>query len=225
MTRTAPARPATATDAPQHSALVSILVDVVAPIVIFYVLRGLGVDQVLALLAGAVAPAVRTVYVVVRHRTLDAIGALTLSVIALTVVTSLITGDARFALARDGVITAVVGVWILATLALARPFIYTFSTAFMGAAERASWEECWGRSSRFRHGMKVHTVIWGIGMIVDSAIRVIMAYTLPVDSVPLLNGIQYAVLLVALFAISFAYSRATGLVPGSPHYPAKPKRS
>ncbi|MDO9379650.1 MAG: VC0807 family protein [Nocardioidaceae bacterium] len=207
-----------------HSTWASVLVDVVAPVGIFYLLRALGVGQVAALLAGGAAPAARGIYVIARHRTVDSLAGLTLSVIVLTVATSLVTGDARFALARDAVITLAVGIWILVTLRTARPFIYTFCTTFMGPAEKQLWVECWGRSATFRHGMRVHTVIWGLGMIVDSAIRVAMAYTLPVDSVPALNAIQYAVLIGVLLLISVLYSRAAGLVPGSRDYPAKPAK-
>lgn len=70
--------------------------------------------------------------------------------------------------------------------------------------------------------MRTHTTIWGIGMMLDAVVRVVMAYTLPVDVVPLLNAVQYGVLIVLLLVISIAYSRAVGLVPGSPDYPAKP---
>lgn len=218
------ATPTTAAAAGDHdrSIWVSVLVDVVAPVAIYYVLRLLGVDQVLALLGGAAAPALRGAQVALRHRRLDALAGVTLSVIVLTVLTSFVTGDARFALARDAVITLAVGIWILVTLRSARPFIYTFSTAFMGSTERGLWVECWDRSAKFRHGMRVHTVIWGVGMMIDAGIRVLMAYTLPVDSVPLLNALQYAALIGLLLVISVVYSRATGLVPGSPDYPAKP---
>ncbi|GAB3993261.1 VC0807 family protein [Nocardioides marmoraquaticus] len=209
-------------DAGGQSTWAAVAIDLVAPVVIYYLLRAVGVGQVLALLGGGVAPAAHGLYVVVRHRAVDALAGLTLSVIVLTVATSLITGDARFALARDAVITLAVGIWILVTLRNARPFIFTFCTTFMGAVERGLWEECWGRSPAFRRGMRVHTVIWGVGMMLDAAVRVVIAYALPVDVVPVVNAVQYGALIVLLLLVSVLYSRSAGLVPGSADYPAKP---
>ena len=208
-------------DAPRHDVRLSVVVDVLAPVAVFYLARAAGVDQVPSLLLGAVPPAVRGLWVVARRRTVDALAGLVLSVIALTVATTLLTGDARLVLARDAGVTAAVGIWILVTLRLRRPFIFGFVVAFLGRDEHAAWEQTWARSSRFRHGMAVHTTIWGVGMLLDAVVRVVMALTLPVDLVPLLNGVQYAVLVVGLFVVSALYSRAVGLVPGSPHYPPK----
>jgi hypothetical protein len=52
----------------------------------------------------------------------------------------------------------------------------------------------------------------GGGLLVDAAIRVVFAYTLPVDVVPASNGIQYAVVYLVLQLISQVYLRRSGLL-------------
>jgi hypothetical protein len=48
----------------------------------------------------------------------------------------------------------------------------------------------------------VPTVVWGIGMPADAAIRVVMAYTLPAGAVPALSGAQYAAFFVVMRVIT-----------------------
>ena len=74
------------------------------------------------------------------------------------------------------------------------------------------WDSVWERFPLFRHVWRVLTVVWGIGLLADAAIRVIVAYTLPVDLVPAANGIQYAVVYVVLQVISRVHLRRSGLM-------------
>jgi hypothetical protein len=65
-----------------------------------------------------------------------------------------------------------------------------------------SWDSIWARSSQFRQIWKVTTVIWGSAMLVDAAIRVIMAYTLPIGIVPGLGGVLWPVTFVVLQVVA-----------------------
>ena len=55
------------------------------------------------------------------------------------------------------------------------------------------------------------TVIWGVALLIDAAVRVAMAYTLPIDSVPGLSGALWIVTLVALQIITNIYFLRSGL--------------
>lgn len=46
------------------------------------------------------------------------------------------------------------------------------------------------------------TALWGFGLLVDAALRVLMAYALPVDEVPLLDGVLYGVTWITLQIIT-----------------------
>jgi hypothetical protein len=58
---------------------------------------------------------------------------------------------------------------------------------------------------------RVACVIWGAATVLDAAVRFAMAYTLPVDVVPGLNGIQYGVLFAVLQVVTNVYYFRVGL--------------
>jgi hypothetical protein len=74
-----------------------------------------------------------------------------------------------------------------------------------------SWEELWAASPRFRRMWRVSSVMFGIGTLLDAALRVLMAYTLPPDAVPLLGTVLYAATSVVLIAVNNVYYFTCGL--------------
>ncbi|WP_157777838.1 VC0807 family protein [Nocardia terpenica] len=191
---------------PRRAVLANILINVVAPVALYYGLRAVGCDQWLALFLGIVPPAARAVWSVVTLRRVDMLGVLTLSILALVVGVSFLTGSPRFMLAKDGGITAIVGLGFCATL-LRTPAYFQLSRAMTRGEIHERIETGWLRSPAFRRSMRIATAIWGIGLVLDAVVRVVFAYTLPVDTVPLLNGLQYIVVIVVLEAGSLAAVR------------------
>ncbi len=108
--------------------------DVLVPVVAYYVLRAAGWSEWTALLAGAVVPAARAGYVLIRRRTVNWIPVGVLVFIVVSVAVSFLSGSPRFLLAKDGIIVAAVGVAILVTLAAKQPVMYKLSRAFVGMA-------------------------------------------------------------------------------------------
>lgn len=63
------------------------------------------------------------------------------------------------------------------------------------------WDRRWASSARFRSIWRWLTAGWAAGLLLDAALRVTFAYTLPVDVVPAVQGVQwFAVLAVLLVA-------------------------
>ncbi len=67
---------------------------------------------------------------------------------------------------------------------------------------------------------RVSSLLWGIGTLIDAALRVVMACTLPPDLVPALGTALYAgtsVVLIAVttvyYAVSGIYNRTSALYP------------
>ncbi len=201
--------------------------DLIVPLALFYGLRGAGVGIYLALLAGALASGITAVVVVVTQRRLDAIAVFVLTTMLLSVGVSLLTGSTRFLLAKEGWLTAVTGVWFLGSLRARRPLAYQFSRPLLEGrlGWPADWDALWERAPRFRRMWRISTALWGAGTLLDSAARVIMAYTLPVDVVPALSSAMYAVTSVVLIAVTNVYYRAAGAYePDSALYQADSSR-
>lgn len=192
---------------PRLAAIMTLLVDMIAPLGLYYGLRLFGVNQWLALVVGGVLPVVRLGYTLIRDRRLEVLSACTLSVVVCGTAIALLTGDPRLLLARESYLTGLLGCWILGTLWSRRPFIFTVTTKMLPAAVARSWQQDWVRSPAFRRVMRLMTVMWSAAFLVDAVARVVMAYTLPIDIVPVASVVLLAVMLTAVVEGSKAYGR------------------
>ncbi|TDD12971.1 hypothetical protein E1294_42860 [Nonomuraea diastatica] len=174
------------------------------PLAIFYGLRAAGVSQWIALLAGAVLPLARAVHGIVTERRVSGITVFVLATMALTVAMTFVTGSPRALLVRNAWGSAAMALWILLSLLRPRPLLYQART-FMGRDDQASWDASWDRFPEFRHALRVLTAVWGAAFAVDTALRVVMALTLPIDVVPVLDNVLLAVTLLVLIAVQRLY--------------------
>ncbi|MFD1277112.1 VC0807 family protein [Streptomyces kaempferi] len=164
-------------------------------------LRDLGADEITSLLVSGSAPALHTLYSAVRHRKVDALGVFTITLLAVSALASVVTASPRIVLARNSLFTALAGVWLLVTLFTARPFTYQAVKALLpGRGERL--ESLWEQDVAFRRVWRAVTVLWGLGLLADALLRLIMAYTLPVDSVPALDAALYAATWIVLQVVT-----------------------
>ncbi|WP_262505823.1 VC0807 family protein [Streptomyces sp. TRM68367] len=195
------AQGAARSSSPGGGFLLTVLFDVGLPIGLYYTLRGAGFSEVSSLLLSGSAPAVHTLHGFVRKREINAIGVFTLSVLAVSALATLLTANPRAALARNGAFTALAAVWLLLTLFTKRPVTYQAAKAML-PRRSAALEHLLATDPPFVRVWRGLTVLWGCGLLVDAALRVVMAYTLPVDTVPVLDGVLYAVTWLALQVVT-----------------------
>ncbi|MEU0304592.1 VC0807 family protein [Streptomyces sp. NPDC006175] len=190
--------------------------DVALPLLLFYGLRLMGVNQWLALVLSSALPLVRLVYRAIKDRRVERPTLFSLSIMLSATLVSLLTGDPRLVLARESYLTALVGLWMLSTLLASRPFIYQATMPLLPEATAAAWRKDWDDVPEFRRAMRVLTVAWGTAFMIDAVARVVMAYTLPVDSVPLLGAGLLTVLLIVIVQFSKAYAKRLSARLGRP---------
>jgi hypothetical protein len=175
-----------------NSAIASLLLDVLIPLGIYYLLHdAVGLSLVTSMAASSVLPAVRTIVTAVRDHTLETLAALMLTLNLASIVISLISGDARMLFAREAAVSSVVAVWALGTVALNRtPLFEPGFEAFITRGERRR-TEIW---QRLRHCnpeigslLRRHTLVWGIVLLADCCVRVILALTMPIHDLPWLS--------------------------------------
>ena len=165
----------------------TLALDIGAPIALYYSLHAAGVSNLIALGASAVVPAIGVAVQLATRRRLDGVGGLVLASVAAAIAASLITRSPRFLLAKDGLITAVWGLWFLASTRSRRPAAFVMARPFMEGRRTfsaGSWDELWSTDPAFRNIWRVASVMWGAGLLADAALRVVMSYTLPVAVVP-----------------------------------------
>ncbi|MEU1624736.1 VC0807 family protein [Streptomyces sp. NPDC020096] len=199
----------------------TLLADIGLPLLLFYGLRAAGVGTYPALVAAALAPAASAVLQLLRDRRLDGMAIFVAAIMLLGLAASLVTGSTRFMLARDGWVTAVAGLWFLASVRARQPLVFHGARPLLEGRFRSdgtSWDVLWEREPAFRRIWRVSTVIWAVAMLADAAVRVVMAYTLPVDSVPALGAVLWPVTLLLLQVVNGVYYEVAGLwrITGGP---------
>jgi hypothetical protein len=134
-----------------------------APIAGFYVVRALGIDPLVALLAGAAATQLGLLVRLVRNRRLDGLSSMFACLTLLSLGVTLLDGSPRFLLAKDGLITAASGLRFVAGLWHgARPAGLLFGRPLMEPImpTRRDWDEMWDNEPVFRRCWRVVTAIW-----------------------------------------------------------------
>ncbi|MFF7647932.1 VC0807 family protein [Streptomyces canus] len=193
--------------------LAPLIVDVAVPIGAYYLLKdGLGMSTLMALGLSSVVPAVRTGWSVVKERTVNGLAALILVVNIAGLLLSFVAGDPRLMLAKDSGVSSVIGIGVLVSVALGKPMMTAGMKPWLvkGIAER---EAAWGRllagSADFRQAERRFSVVWGVVLLTECVLRVVGAYTLPVDTMVWLGS----VVMVVSMAVAFLVSGAIGAGP------------
>ncbi|SEB36495.1 hypothetical protein SAMN04489806_0173 [Paramicrobacterium humi] len=195
----------------------TVAIDLVVPVAGYYVLRGFGLDQLLALILAGSPTAVVIVYRAVRRRAVNALGIFVLAVLGGSIALSFITGSPRFLLAKEGWFTAAIGGAFLVSLRFRRPLAFSFARAMVQPTrlgERlnvSSWDALRESDARVRRIWRTATVLWGVVMIADAVVRVVIAYVLPVDVVPLVGGVLWGVTFVVVQVAQHRYFEHSGL--------------
>jgi intracellular septation protein A len=180
------------------------LLDVGLPLLAYYGLHAVGVSDYRALLAGSVVAGLRVAFVALRSRRLDGFAAFLMVLFAVGLALAFVTGDARFMLAKDSIGTAVTGLIFLGTCVVGRPMMFHAAQRFSATTseKRAWWNTKWQTSAGFRRGFRVMSMVWGVGLLVEAAVRIPLIYVLPV---PVMVGLS-TLLQVAAFTLLMAWS-------------------
>ena len=214
--------------------LPSIVINAVLPLLLFQVLTGRGVATLQALLWTSSFPLAGIAVDWARSRRLNGIGLISLVLIALGILTSLISGNVRFFLVKESFGTATFGLICLGSLLLPRPLLFYFGREFAsgGDAARAAWFSSLWQHERFRHGMRLMTTVWGLAYVAEALVRVGIALVAPPSLVlvvsPVLAFGVTALLIIWTMRYSAAMRRrgeAAGVVAPERSAPAPASRA
>ncbi|GIH18330.1 VC0807 family protein [Rugosimonospora africana] len=184
----------------------SAAIDLIGPTVAYYALRGAGLSTVVATLLAALLPLGNAALVFARRRQVDQLACLAVVVLGVLVLATVLGGGERLALAKDGLITGIAGLYALGTLTARRPLYFTVARPF-GQEPDEDWDASWEADPVFRHQIRTINTVWGTGLSLDGIVKVLLAYTLPADAVPAVAGIQYVVVLGGLVLFTVRYVR------------------
>ncbi|MEO8898616.1 MAG: VC0807 family protein [Candidatus Dormibacter sp.] len=199
--------------------LPDILVSAVLPVVAYSILTGWGWSSAAALSASAIFPAAATLVSIARTRSIDGLALISLIFIVLGLLGTLVSGDPRFLLVKESVLTGAFGLAFAVSLLLPRPLAFFFGRQFATAgdpARVATWNSYWAYP-QFRRVQYTITVVWAAVLLLDAAVRVALSYALPVATMVWLSQVVLYAGLIATMTWMFSYitrSRARAAAAG-----------
>ncbi len=191
---------------PLVASLTPLVVDAGIPIASYYVLSsGFGLSTVAALGWSSVVPALRTVWGLVAGRGVNGLALLILIVNVVGLAMSAVAGDARLMLAKDSAVSSVVGIAVLLSVRTKRPLMTAGLKPWVTKGSEtgdAAWERLMAGSERFRRAERRFSAIWGTALLTECVLKVVGAYTVPVETMVWLGTVLtvVAVLLAMLIA-------------------------
>ncbi|NPT59531.1 VC0807 family protein [Paraburkholderia elongata] len=137
-----------------------------------------------ALIASAVPPIVWSLIELVRFRRVDALSVMVVAGIVLSVAAMALGGSPRMLLLRESLVSGAVGVVFLLSLPMRRPLIFYLARATVaremeGGAAR--FEALWRERAALVSAMRFMTLVWGVGLTGETALRAWMALTWPIE--------------------------------------------
>ncbi|WP_241740911.1 VC0807 family protein [Streptomyces sp. L2] len=194
-----------------------LIVDVAVPLGSYYLFKNaFGMSTFAALAWSSVVPAVRTVWSLVKERRTNALAGLILFVNVVSLLLSFVAGDPRLMLAKDGAVSSTVGIGILVSVVLGRPMMSEGMKPFVlkgDPAKAAAWHRLTSgasvRSVAFRRKEMAFSLVWGVALLAECVMRVVGAYTVPIDTMVWLG----TVLTVGTLALAFVVSGGLAVEP------------
>jgi hypothetical protein len=187
---------------------VELLVNFVLPYAI-YVLTQKQLGDVKALMASSAPPILWSIVEFGRHRRIDALSILVLLGIALSLVAFIGGGSVRLLQMREKLVTAIIGCVFLGSAIVRRPLIYQLARASMmrKASDELEEFEALRANKYFRRTMTIMTLVWGFGLLADTAVSAALIYTMPIRDYLITGPIVGYGTMGALALWTFFYAR------------------
>ncbi len=184
-------------------------VNFVLPLVI-YDLTKARLGDVHALMAASAPPILWAIVEFIRARRVDALSIIVLAGIGLSMLAYFGGGGAKFLQLREKLVTGLIGLGFVVSVLIRRPLIYEFAKATMirrqQTAELADFESR-RDDPGFKRTMNLMTLVWGFGLLADTAAGVALVLTLTIHDYLIASPILGYSTMGGLSAWTFWYVR------------------
>jgi len=140
--------------------------------------------DVKALLASSAPPLLWSLATFARKRRVDVLSVFVLAGIALSLVAFLGGGSVRFLQLRENLVSAAFGLAFLISAAIGKPLIYELAraTARRKSTAEAATLEGMRDNAGFRRVMMLMTIVWGTGLLVQTALACVLVFVLSIGT-------------------------------------------
>ncbi|WP_341806408.1 VC0807 family protein [Paenibacillus castaneae] len=161
------------------SLLISIVINGLVPFLLYTSLKHV-MPSLPALIIATLAPLLENIFLLLKRKTFDIFGLMMLGSIVLSIALASMGGDEKLVLLRESFVTVAIGCCFIVSLFLRRPLIYHLSKRFLTGMSAEQLEERW-EVPYFRFGFRLITLVWGVLLLAEAAVRVVLVYQISVE--------------------------------------------
>lgn len=134
-----------------------------------------------ALVMSSIPPTLWALGELAWHRRVDALSAIVLGGIGLSIGAMALGGSPRLLLVRESLVSGLIGLLFLGSLLTAKPLVYYLAraTVLRESAERKRDFEEWWETPLARRSTRVMTLAWGAALTAEAIMRTWLAWTWP----------------------------------------------
>ncbi|MED1467774.1 VC0807 family protein [Bacillus salipaludis] len=161
----------------------SIVINGVIPVLVYNLLLG-HFSSFVSLLLATLIPLGDNLYHLVKFRKADAFGLFMLTGFLLSLAAFVLGGNERLILLRESMVTGLLGLIFIGSLFFAKPLIYHFAIRFSASnkgEKKGQFTKNW-EIPYFRFVLRVMTAIWGIALLGEAAVKIVLVYELSISS-------------------------------------------
>lgn len=136
-------------------------------------------SEVIALLVASIFPTLKSVYGLLRRRTLDPISAVILLGLVVGLAVLFLGGGPKLLLIRESLFTGFFGLACLISLSCRRPLFFFFGRYAAAGSDPAklAWYDGLWQQGGFRRMYRIITLVWGLVLVGEFALRLVLIYT------------------------------------------------
>ena len=187
-----------------------IVINIALPILLYLALKSYtSASDFLALVISGVPPMIDSIVGVIRRKRIDLLAGVVLASIIISLILIALGSSPKVYLVRESFFTAAFGLAYLVSLLFKRPLAFYFARYFATGnhPENIPWFDSLWQYWQFRHTMHVITVVWGIGLLIEAALRTFLVMVLSIEQFLIVSPFVLYGIIGILVVWMFLYSR------------------
>lgn len=202
----------TSRSATMRSMIISLVINGAIPFLIYWVLtHTTSILPFIALVASGIPSLIVSIVDIIRRKRIDLLSGIVLAAIGVGLIITVLGGDPKIYLIRESFFTITFGLAFLVSLVLPRPLMFYISRQFASgndSANIAHFNSFW-QYEGFRRSMRVMSAVWGVGLLLEAAVRISLVVTLSVEQFLAISPFVTYGIIALLIIWTFRYGRAT----------------
>jgi hypothetical protein len=159
---------------------------------------------------GGLVALLRVASVAVRQRRLNGVAAFVAATFVVLLAASSVTGNDRILMARESILSGGLALLLLGSCLIERPLMYSLVRRLNAdnVQKLAHWDALWRTRPPFRRIFTLISLVWGVGLLTESVIRIPLIYLLPMDVMAGLSTLLQLAAIALLLAWTLWYRKA-----------------